>query len=300
MKNPTDTAITDYFQQKNYETEGDNLDAGKQTYFLRLITGIVSGVGLFISILSFYILMLSVFLLLQKNTAKLENLLLIGYSPSKVALPYHVLTVGLNLLVLLLAVIGVVWLRSYYTGSPANSYSTTGNRLSSALYPHRKYLIYSGIRFKHPPDTKESSLHLERKQRKVKSMIKRKITKVIVACLMLLFLLSTGIFIFRGSLLRHIADKRIVRLEQRYGLDISYNKLHMKGLNTISIDGLNVVPQKRDTLLSLQPLNIRIGLWKLLWGDIKIKEVRLDGLSLNFIKKTLQPTMISFSCPLPR
>lgn len=116
VKNPTDTAITDYFQQKNYETEGDNLDAGKTTYFLRLITGIVSGVGLFISILSFYILMLSVFLLLQKNTAKLENLLLIGYSPSKVALPYHVLTVGLNLLVLLLAVIGVVWLRSYYTG----------------------------------------------------------------------------------------------------------------------------------------------------------------------------------------
>lgn len=117
---------------------------------------------------------------------------------------------------------------------------------------------------------------------------------------MLLFLLSTGIFIFRGSLLRHIADKRITRLEQRYGLDISYNKLHMKGLNTISIDGLNVVPQKRDTLLSLQSLNIRIGLWKLLWGDIKIKEVRLDGLSLNFIKKTLQPTMISFSCPLPK
>lgn len=65
---------------------------------------------------------------------------------------------------------------------------------------------------------------------------------------MLLFLLSTGIFIFRGSLLRHIADKRITRLEQRYGLDISYNKLHMKGLNTISIDGLNVVPQKRDII----------------------------------------------------
>ena len=106
---------------------------------------------------------------------------------------------------------------------------------------------------------------------------------------MLLLLLSTSIFIFRGSLLRHIADKRITRLEQRYGLDISYNKLHMKGLNTISIDGLNVVPQKRDTLLSLQSLNIRIGLWKLLWGDIKIKEVRLDGLSLNFIKKDSTP-----------
>ena len=116
VKNPADTAITDYFQRKNYETEGDNLDAGKTTYFLRLVTGIVSGVGLFISILSFYILMLSVFLLLQKNTVKLENLLLTGYSPARVAMPYWVLTVGLNLLVLLFSVCGVAWLRSYYTG----------------------------------------------------------------------------------------------------------------------------------------------------------------------------------------
>ena len=115
VKNPTDTAISNYFQQNRYETEGDSLDAGKTTYFLRLITGIVMGVGLFISILSFYILMLSVFLLLQKNTGKLENLLLIGYSPNRVALPYNILTAGLNLLVLVLSVGGVAWLRGYYT-----------------------------------------------------------------------------------------------------------------------------------------------------------------------------------------
>lgn len=114
VKNPTDTAIADYFRQKNYETEGNSLDAGKTTYFLRLITGIVMGVGLFISILSFYILMLSIFLLLQKNTVKLENLLLIGYSPNRVALPYNILTVSLNLLVLMLSVGSVAWLRSYY------------------------------------------------------------------------------------------------------------------------------------------------------------------------------------------
>ena len=115
VKNPTDAAIAQYFQEKNYETEGDNLDAGKTTYFLRLITGIVMGVGLFISILSFYILMLSIFLLLQKNTVKLENLLLIGYSPNRVALPYNILTVSLNLVVLLLSVCGVAWIRVYYT-----------------------------------------------------------------------------------------------------------------------------------------------------------------------------------------
>lgn len=83
--NPADASIAKYFQQKGYETEDGKLDAGKTTYFLRLIVGIVLGVGLFISVLSFYILMLSIFLLLQKNTTKLENLLLIGYSPARVA-----------------------------------------------------------------------------------------------------------------------------------------------------------------------------------------------------------------------
>lgn len=114
VKNPTDTAINEYFSANGYETEGDNLNAGKTTYFLRLVTGIVMAVGLFISILSFYILMLSIFLLLQKNTVKLENLLLIGYSPMQVALPYHVLTIGLNVAVLFLATGSVMWIRTYY------------------------------------------------------------------------------------------------------------------------------------------------------------------------------------------
>lgn len=113
--NPADASIAKYFQQKGYETEDGKLDAGKTAYFLRLLTGIVSGIGLFISLLSFYILMLSVYLLLQKNTTKLENLLLIGYSPARVAFPYQALTIVLNAFVLLLSVGIVSWLRGYYT-----------------------------------------------------------------------------------------------------------------------------------------------------------------------------------------
>ena len=115
VDNPADDGIARYFQEKGYEAENDKLDAGKTTYFLRLITGIVMGVGLFISILSFYILMLSIFLLLQKNTVKLESLLLIGYSPAKVAIPYQVLTLGLNLIVLALSIGIVMHMRGMYT-----------------------------------------------------------------------------------------------------------------------------------------------------------------------------------------
>jgi len=116
VKNPADEKIAQFFQKKGYETEDNKLDAGKTTYFLKLITGIVLAVGLLISVLSFYILMLSIYLLLQKNTTKLENLLLIGYSPGQVALPYQILTLGLNFIVLILAVLLVCWTRTYYMG----------------------------------------------------------------------------------------------------------------------------------------------------------------------------------------
>ena len=72
------------------------------------------GVGLLISALSFFILMLSIYLLVQKNTQKLQNLLLIGYSPARVCLPYQLLTIGMNAGVLLLALVLLLGLRGYY------------------------------------------------------------------------------------------------------------------------------------------------------------------------------------------
>lgn len=114
VSNPADERIAKYFRQKGYEIEDGKLDAGKTTWLLRLMVGIVLAVGVLISLLSFYLLMLSVYLLLQKNTDKLENLLLIGYSPTQVARPYQVLTVLLNGLVLLLAIGVLVPVRHLY------------------------------------------------------------------------------------------------------------------------------------------------------------------------------------------
>lgn len=112
--NPTDDRIARFFKEHGYETEDDKLDAGKTTWFLKVVVGIVLAIGLIISILSFYILMLSIYLLLQKNSTKLENLLLIGYGPNRVALPYQILTIGLNACVLVLAIGVVLYVRTLY------------------------------------------------------------------------------------------------------------------------------------------------------------------------------------------
>jgi hypothetical protein len=101
VHNPTDDKIVAYMNEKGYELEDDKLDSGKATYFLKITSFVLLGIGLLICALSFYVLLLSIYLLVQKNTEKLRNLLLIGYTPQKVALPYQLLSISVNMAVLL-------------------------------------------------------------------------------------------------------------------------------------------------------------------------------------------------------
>lgn len=114
VNNPADGQFSKYLDSKGYEAENNDANAEKMTSFLRLMVFIVVVVGLTISALSFYILMLSIYLLVQKNSYKLENLLLIGYSPSRVSRPYQLLATGLNFCVLVLVVVLVLVARSCY------------------------------------------------------------------------------------------------------------------------------------------------------------------------------------------
>lgn len=114
VANPTDSAITTYMKEHGYEIEEDKLDASRMTYFLKIVSSVIMSVGLLISILSFYILMLSIYLLVQKNTMKLQNLLLLGYTTARVSLPYQLLTVFMNAAVLLISLCILFALRGWY------------------------------------------------------------------------------------------------------------------------------------------------------------------------------------------
>ncbi len=114
VSNPTDAEIATYMRTHGYNIDDDKLDAAKAMYLVRLVSALVMAVGLLISALSFFVLVLSIYLLVEKNTSKLENLLLIGYSPSRVCLPYWLLTFTASVSVLALALVGLVLVRSSY------------------------------------------------------------------------------------------------------------------------------------------------------------------------------------------
>ena len=116
VENPTDPELVAFLDANNYEVENKPSESSKAMFILKVCVAIVICIGVVFSILSIIILTLSIYLLLQKNITKLENLVLIGYTPQRVALPYNLLTLILNLSILIISIIIIVVGQGFYMG----------------------------------------------------------------------------------------------------------------------------------------------------------------------------------------
>lgn len=96
--------MASYVEANDLEIGGDKADTGKVSGFLSVISAVVTANGLVISGLALFILLLSIFLLLQKSRQTLRNLMLLGYSPGAVGKYYNAVVWGVNLLVTGIAV----------------------------------------------------------------------------------------------------------------------------------------------------------------------------------------------------
>lgn len=105
VSKPGDPAIQKFLEQHGYESAGDKADSGRASYFLSVVTAVVIAVGVVISLLAFFILLLSIYLLLQKNREKLRSLMMLGYTPGAVARHYYTIVGMINGCVLAGAVV---------------------------------------------------------------------------------------------------------------------------------------------------------------------------------------------------
>lgn len=116
VDNPADPELNSYIEAKGYEIENKPAESSKAMYVLKVCVVIIVCIGVVFSLLSLIILTLSIYLLLQKNISKLENLVLIGYTPARVALPYNLLTLALNLSIWVISSVVVVVAQRLYIG----------------------------------------------------------------------------------------------------------------------------------------------------------------------------------------
>jgi hypothetical protein len=114
VTNPTDKRIAAYFEAHDLNVEGDKLDSSKAGWFVRLLIAGVMLIGLVICVLACYVLILSIFLLMQRNHDAIRNLRAIGYTVAKVSLPYQMIVLLTNALSVLTAMVLLMGVRSVY------------------------------------------------------------------------------------------------------------------------------------------------------------------------------------------
>ncbi len=107
--------MTDYFALHDIEVAGDDGDAGNVASFLRVVSAVVTTNGFVISLLAVFILVLSIFLILQKSHTTLRNLMLLGYRPTDVARYYEKVVVWANIFITIIALAATLLARQVWT-----------------------------------------------------------------------------------------------------------------------------------------------------------------------------------------
>ena len=130
VSSPGDVKINEYREAHGLEVAGDK--SGSQASFLvNVIAGEALMVGILITVLSFFILLLSVSLIMQKNRQKIHSLIMLGVELSDISGVYVRIVAGVNLLAFLLAIGGMLLLRGSYLPSLQGMGGAAGNVLPS-------------------------------------------------------------------------------------------------------------------------------------------------------------------------
>lgn len=91
--------LMELINEEGYIIDGGSEDAVRMLAIVRTVISIVVALGLLVSALAFFLLLISILLLIEKNRYKNDTLHQLGYPDRMIALPYQTLAVGVDLVV---------------------------------------------------------------------------------------------------------------------------------------------------------------------------------------------------------
>ena len=123
--------------------------------------------------------------------------------------------------------------------------------------------------------------HIKQQLQKVNPKYIR-MAKIAVAVLAIILLIG-GYILYskRESILQHELAKITLKAKRDYNLDFKYASATFVGLATVEFKDLTIVPEGKDTLLSIAKFDVGIKIIPLIFGNVKLANVELDNGHLN-------------------
>ena len=85
----------------------------------------------------------------------------------------------------------------------------------------------------------------------------------------------------RGAFLERAIAKAKQKAKVDYNLDLKIGSAHFTGLSTVSFTDISLVPDQRDSLLSIKQFEVTVKLFPLVLGEVKLANVAMQQGHLN-------------------
>lgn len=109
-----------------------------------------------------------------------------------------------------------------------------------------------------------------------------RIAAIVLASLFVLFLIGGYIaYSKRETLLQNAIAKAKAKARSTYNLDLEIGSAHFTGLSTVAFRDITIVPEHRDSLLSIKQFQVSVKLFPLIFGNVKLADVELEQGHLN-------------------
>jgi hypothetical protein len=116
------------------------------------------------------------------------------------------------------------------------------------------------------------------RNRKQKAILFLKVFSIIITiCFVLLF-------VFRDSLLQTAIAKIENKMANDYETKLTIEKASFDGISAVQFQKINVVPNNADTLFSIEKVNTKINLFKLLFGTIQLEKLEMKNGFIQLVK----------------
>jgi hypothetical protein len=113
-----------------------------------------------------------------------------------------------------------------------------------------------------------------------------KIIRIVsISLLGLLFIGSLVAFSKREALLNTAIKKAINKADKDYDLILKIESAGFVGLSTVSFKNISIVPRDKDSLARIMNFRLGVKLFPLIFGDIKLSEIKLDRGFINLVKR---------------
>lgn len=107
---------------------------------------------------------------------------------------------------------------------------------------------------------------------------------ILLSLVLLTLLAVVGIYFFRDTILIHVLDKAQNKFETKYDSQLHIGNAKFIGTDGIEIKDLLILPEGKDTLLSVKNLSTQISLFQLVTGDVQIKNLELQEGFIQLVK----------------